>query len=278
MRAGREALAGRGHQREAIVRLRKGRATRSIAAPSPSSAREADLARFSRIEERVAVRVIHACGMVEAARDLVFSPARRTRREAALSAGAPIFCDARMVAEGVTRARLPADNDVVCTLADPRTPELAREAWHDAHGRGDRALGAASRRRGRRDRQRADRAIPPARTDCRRRAATGRDHRHAGRLRRRGRIEGGADRERPAGDRRCAAAKAAARWPRPRSTRWRAKRNDRARPSVRRRPRAGRSGTADRQGGARDRGLAGRRLSSPRRGGAATRARSSIAG
>ena len=86
---------------------------------------EADLGRFSPIEERVAVRVIHACGMVEAARDLVFSPGAAAAAREALRAGAPVFCDARMVAEGVTRARLPAHNDVVCTLADPSTPELA---------------------------------------------------------------------------------------------------------------------------------------------------------
>src|SRR5208283_6181469 len=86
---------------------------------------EADLKRFSPIEERVAVRVIHACGMVEAAGDLVFSPGAAAAAREALRAGAPIFCDARMVAEGVTRTRLPAMNDVVCTLADPATPALA---------------------------------------------------------------------------------------------------------------------------------------------------------
>jgi precorrin-2/cobalt-factor-2 C20-methyltransferase len=86
---------------------------------------EADLARFSPIEERVAVRVIHACGMVEAAADLVFSPSAAEAARVALRAGAPIFCDARMVAEGVTRARLPANNNVICTLGDPSTPELA---------------------------------------------------------------------------------------------------------------------------------------------------------
>ena len=86
---------------------------------------EADLARFSPIEERVAVRVIHACGMVEAAGDLVFSPGAAEAAERALGAGLPIFCDARMVAEGVARARLPAENDVICTLADPATPALA---------------------------------------------------------------------------------------------------------------------------------------------------------
>jgi precorrin-8X/cobalt-precorrin-8 methylmutase len=87
--------------------------------------READLARFSALEERVAVRVVHACGMVEAARDLAFTSGAAEAAERALQAGAPIFCDARMVAEGVTRARLPANNEVVCTLSDPSTPELA---------------------------------------------------------------------------------------------------------------------------------------------------------
>jgi precorrin-8X/cobalt-precorrin-8 methylmutase len=86
---------------------------------------EADLARFSPVEERVAVRVIHACGMVEATRDLAFSPGAAEAAREAVRAGAPIFCDARMVSEGVTRARLPSNNDVVCTLSDPSTPELA---------------------------------------------------------------------------------------------------------------------------------------------------------
>jgi precorrin-8X/cobalt-precorrin-8 methylmutase len=86
---------------------------------------EADLERFSPIEEKVAVRVIHACGMIEAAADLVFAPGAAAAAREALRAGAPVFCDARMVAEGITRARLPADNAVICTLSDPSTPELA---------------------------------------------------------------------------------------------------------------------------------------------------------
>jgi precorrin-8X/cobalt-precorrin-8 methylmutase len=86
---------------------------------------EADLGRFSPIEERVAVRVIHACGMVEATRDLAFSPGAAEAARDALRAGAPIFCDARMVSEGVTRARLPATNDAICSLSDPSTPALA---------------------------------------------------------------------------------------------------------------------------------------------------------
>ncbi len=86
---------------------------------------EADLQRFSPLEERVAVRVIHACGMVEAARDLIFSTGAAEAAREALNGGAPIFCDARMVAEGITRARLPHNNDVICTLADPAVPALA---------------------------------------------------------------------------------------------------------------------------------------------------------
>jgi precorrin-8X/cobalt-precorrin-8 methylmutase len=89
--------------------------------------READLARFDAIEERVAVRVIHACGMVEIVPHLCFSPGEAQAGVAALAAGAPIFCDANMVAHGVTRARLPANNEVICTLADLRVAELARE-------------------------------------------------------------------------------------------------------------------------------------------------------
>jgi precorrin-8X/cobalt-precorrin-8 methylmutase len=89
--------------------------------------READLGRFSREEERVAVRVIHASGMVEITPDLFFSPGAAQAGIAALAAGAPILCDANMVAHGVTRARLPANNQVICTLADPRVAELASE-------------------------------------------------------------------------------------------------------------------------------------------------------
>ena len=87
---------------------------------------EADLARFaSPVEERTAVRIIHACGMVEVASDILFAPGACAAAEAALKAGAPILCDAEMVARGVTRARLPAGNEVICTLQDPRVPALA---------------------------------------------------------------------------------------------------------------------------------------------------------
>jgi precorrin-8X/cobalt-precorrin-8 methylmutase len=87
---------------------------------------EAELDRFSPLEEKVAVRVIHACGLIEAAHDLVFTPGAAEAAERALRAGAPILCDARMVAEGVTRSRLPAGNAVICTLGDPSTPALAQ--------------------------------------------------------------------------------------------------------------------------------------------------------
>ena len=86
---------------------------------------ETDLARFSPLEERVAVRVIHACGIVETARDLVFSPGAAEAAREALRAGAPVFCDARMVAEGVTQTRLPANNEVICTLGNTSTLALA---------------------------------------------------------------------------------------------------------------------------------------------------------
>jgi precorrin-8X/cobalt-precorrin-8 methylmutase len=88
---------------------------------------EADLARFSAEEERVAVRIIHASGMVEIARDIVFSPSVVAAARAALNSGAPILCDSKMVANGITRTRLPAENDVICALDDPRVPDIARE-------------------------------------------------------------------------------------------------------------------------------------------------------
>ncbi|WP_374979722.1 precorrin-8X methylmutase [Pseudomonas solani] len=88
---------------------------------------EADLTAIPPDLEKLAVRVIHACGMVDVVQDLRFSPGAGAAGRAAIAAGAPILCDARMVAEGVTRARLPADNKVICTLNDAGVPELARE-------------------------------------------------------------------------------------------------------------------------------------------------------
>lgn len=88
---------------------------------------EADLSRFSSEEADVAVRMIHACGLVDAAEHFAFSPGFVSAARSALHASAPIFCDAEMVARGVTRSRLPAGNEVLCTLHDPRTAEIARE-------------------------------------------------------------------------------------------------------------------------------------------------------
>jgi precorrin-8X/cobalt-precorrin-8 methylmutase len=86
---------------------------------------EADLARFSPGEADIAIRMIHACGQVEAARHFEFSPGFEHAARSALATGAAILCDAEMVAHGVTRTRLPAANEVVCTLRDPRTAEIA---------------------------------------------------------------------------------------------------------------------------------------------------------
>ncbi|MFE6050385.1 precorrin-8X methylmutase [Kitasatospora sp. NPDC056446] len=87
---------------------------------------EADLAALPADVSQVAVRMIHACGMVDLVEDLVYSPGVVASARAALRAGAPILCDVNMVASGVTRKRLPADNEVVCTLTDPSVPDLAR--------------------------------------------------------------------------------------------------------------------------------------------------------
>lgn len=87
---------------------------------------EADLSRFSGIEEKLAVRMIHAAGMVELAPHIRLSPGFGAIARRALLEGAPILCDARMVAMGITRARLPAGNDVICLLDDERVPALAK--------------------------------------------------------------------------------------------------------------------------------------------------------
>ena len=86
---------------------------------------EADLTRFRPEEEPVVVRMIHAAGLVGLERDVAFSPGMAAAARKALQDGAPILCDARMVSEGITRARLPADNRILCTLNAPGVPELA---------------------------------------------------------------------------------------------------------------------------------------------------------
>jgi precorrin-8X/cobalt-precorrin-8 methylmutase len=87
---------------------------------------EADLAAIPADLEKLAVRLIHACGMVDIATELRFSAGAGDAGRRALAAGAPILCDARMVAEGITRARLPADNHVICTLGEHSVSERAR--------------------------------------------------------------------------------------------------------------------------------------------------------
>ena len=88
---------------------------------------EADLHAFDPETAQVVVRMIHACGQVDLARDVAHSPGLVRRARTALRDGAPVLCDVRMVASGVTRRRLPADNDVLCLLDDPRVPGLATE-------------------------------------------------------------------------------------------------------------------------------------------------------
>ncbi|WP_354643341.1 precorrin-8X methylmutase [Kitasatospora camelliae] len=87
---------------------------------------EADLAGLPADVSQVAVRMIHACGMVDLVEDLVYSPGVVASARKALHDGAPILCDVNMVASGVTRRRLPAGNEVICTLTDPAVPELAK--------------------------------------------------------------------------------------------------------------------------------------------------------
>jgi len=88
---------------------------------------EADLSRFSADEADIVVRMIHACGSPEAARHIAFGHGFAAAGRSALAAGAPVLCDSEMVAHGITRARLPANNEVVCTLRDPRVAVLADE-------------------------------------------------------------------------------------------------------------------------------------------------------
>ncbi len=88
---------------------------------------EADLSRFAGRAAHIVVRMIHACGMTDLPGDVEMSPDFAGAAEVALKAGAPILCDAKMVANGVTPARLPAGNPVICTLDDPRTPALAAQ-------------------------------------------------------------------------------------------------------------------------------------------------------
>lgn len=88
---------------------------------------EAQLARFSPREERVVVRLIHTSGCVDLSEDVAFSPGFAEAAAGALAEGAPVLCDAKMIVSGVTRSRLPRDNELLCKLEDPAVPALARE-------------------------------------------------------------------------------------------------------------------------------------------------------
>lgn len=116
--------------------------------------RETDLSRFSHEEAEVAVRIMYACGSVDFAPQILFSPTCVEAAVAAFRAGAPIFCDSLMVAQGINRSYLPANNEVICTLNDPRTPSLAKaidntrsagamELWRDRLGGAVVAIGNA---------------------------------------------------------------------------------------------------------------------------------------
>jgi len=115
---------------------------------------EADLARFSPAEADIAVRMIHACGLVEAAKSFVFGGGVVASARAALEAGATILCDSEMVAHGIIRARLPARNEVICSLRDPAVAALAErhgttrsaaalELWRERLGGAIVAIGNA---------------------------------------------------------------------------------------------------------------------------------------
>src|SRR5262245_16409572 len=115
---------------------------------------EAELGRFNALEERVAVRIIHACGMTDVAHDIVMSPGFAMCARQALLDGAPVLCDSKMVAQGITRSRLPRSNEVVCTLDDPSVSALAEatantrsaaamELWRDRLGGALVAIGNA---------------------------------------------------------------------------------------------------------------------------------------
>lgn len=103
---------------------------------------EANLSSLPADLETVAVRLIHSCGMTDIVDDLAASPQAATIGRNALKAGAAILCDAQMVAQGITRSRLPVQNAIICTLQHPDVPDLAKklattrsaaalELWHD---------------------------------------------------------------------------------------------------------------------------------------------------
>jgi len=139
---------------------------------------EADLARFTPDEERVAVRMIHAAGLVGLEKHVQFSENMAQIARAALADGAPILCDAHMVSEGITRTRLPADNQIICTLRDPACAGHGAADGQHALCRSAGTVAAASGGGFGGHRQRADGAVSPAQYARRPRlSATCRHHR-----------------------------------------------------------------------------------------------------
>lgn len=113
-----QALMNEGYERDGLAIYRQSFAM---------IRREADLSAFPEPEADAVVRMIHACGQVDLTADISFTPGVVSAARAALQAGAPVLADTAMVASGVTRTRLPADNAVICTLGEPAVPRLASE-------------------------------------------------------------------------------------------------------------------------------------------------------
>ncbi len=121
---------------------------------------EADLTPFPEDVARVVVRLIHTCGQVDVAEHVAFTDDVAARVGAALRGGAPVLCDSSMVAAGITAARLPAGNEVVSLVADPRAPELAARRHTTRSAAGVELWADPAAGRGARDRQRADGPVP----------------------------------------------------------------------------------------------------------------------
>ncbi|GFG68271.1 precorrin-8X methylmutase [Mycobacterium kubicae] len=153
---------------------------------------EADLARFPADVARV-VRLIHTCGQVDVADHVAYTDDVVARAHAALRAGAPVLCDSSMVAAGITAARLPADNEVVSLVADPRAAERAART-HTTRSAAGVDLWANRLPGGRGHRQCADRVVPASGTDRRGSRSAGRGAGRAGRVRGVGAIQAGAHR------------------------------------------------------------------------------------
>ena len=142
--------------------------------------READFSAFSPEEAKVVVRMIHACGMVDLPGDVRFGAGFVAAARAALLAGKPVLCDSEMVAHGITRARLPASNEVICTLRVAGNAGAGGQDRQYALGGGTRFMGRADGGRGGGHRQCADRVVPFAGAAGCGRTAPGGDYRDSG--------------------------------------------------------------------------------------------------